>query len=39
MKGLEFPGWALSRDREMDVIMLTGLDDPELAFECLGESS
>lgn len=35
MKGLEFLGWALNRDPEMGVIMLTGLDDPELAFECL----
>lgn len=35
MKGLEFLGWALNRDPEMAVIMLTGLDDPDLALECL----
>lgn len=39
MKGLEFLGWALRRDPEMAVIMLTGLDDPELAFECLGRGA
>jgi len=35
MSGVEFLGWALSRDPEMAVIMLTGLDDPKLALECL----
>ncbi len=35
MKGVEFLGWALSRDPEMAVIMLTGLDDPALAVECI----
>ncbi len=35
MKGVEFLGWALSRDPEMAVIMLTGLDLPEVAIECL----
>lgn len=39
MQGLEFLGWALGRDPEMAVIMLTGLDDPELAFECLGKGA
>ncbi|MEQ9401575.1 MAG: response regulator [Longimicrobiales bacterium] len=35
MKGVEFLGWALSRDPELAVIMLTGLDLPEVAIECL----
>lgn len=39
MKGLEFLGWALARDREMAVIMLTGLDLAELAIECLDQGA
>ena len=35
MKGVEFLGWALTRDPEMAVIMLTGLDIPEVAIECI----
>jgi len=35
MKGVEFLSWALSRDPEMAVIMLTGLDLPEVAIECI----
>ena len=35
MKGVEFLSWALERDGELAVLMLTGLDDPELAIECL----
>lgn len=35
MKGVEFLSWALNRDPEMAVIMLTGLDSPELAIECI----
>ena len=35
MKGVEFLSWALERDRELAVVMLTGLDDPELAIQCL----
>lgn len=35
MKGVEFLSWALKRDPEMAVIMLTGLDAPELAIECM----
>jgi len=35
MKGVEFLRWALGRDPEMAVIMLTGQDDPQLAIECL----
>lgn len=35
MKGTEFLSWALGRDPEMAVIMLTGLDLPEIAIECL----
>ena len=35
MKGVEFLSWALSRDPEMAVIMMTGLDMPEVAIECI----
>jgi DNA-binding NtrC family response regulator len=35
MKGVEFLGWALDRDPEMAVIMMTGLDSPEIAIECV----
>ncbi len=35
MKGVEFLSWALGRDPEMAVIMLTGLDLPEVAIECI----
>jgi len=35
MKGVEFLSQALSRDPEMAVIMLTGLDVPEVAIECI----
>ena len=35
MKGVEFLSWALDRDGELAVLMLTGLDDPALAIECL----
>lgn len=35
MKGVEFLSWVLKRDPEMAVIMLTGLDAPELAVECI----
>jgi len=35
MKGVEFLSWALGRDPEMAVIMLTGLDIPEVAIECI----
>lgn len=35
MKGVEFLSWALTRDPEMAVIMLTGLDIPEIAVQCL----
>lgn len=35
MKGLEFLEWALRRDPEMAVIMLTGVDLPEVAIECI----
>lgn len=39
MTGVEFLPWALERDPELAVIMLTGLDDPELALECLHEGA
>lgn len=35
MKGREFLDWALKRDPQMAVIMLTGLDLPEIAIECI----
>jgi DNA-binding NtrC family response regulator len=35
MKGIEFLAWALERDPELAVLMLTGLDDPALAIQCL----
>ena len=35
MKGVEFLSWALGRDPELAVIMLTGLDIPEVAIECI----
>ena len=35
MRGVEYLSWALERDPELAVIMLTGLDDPDLALECL----
>ncbi len=39
MNGVEFLGWALTRDPEMAVIMLTGLDLPEVAIECIDEGA
>lgn len=35
MKGVEFLAWALNRDAEMAVIMMTGLDVPGIAVECI----
>ena len=35
MSGVQFLQWALKRDPEMAVIMLTGVDAPEVALECL----
>lgn len=35
MTGLEFLDWALTRDPEMAVIMLTGIDVPDVAIQCL----
>ena len=39
MNGVEFLSWALAKDPEMAVIMLTGLDDPDLALECLSKGA
>lgn len=39
MSGTEFLGWALTRDPEMAVIMLTGLDVPDLAIECIDQGA
>jgi DNA-binding NtrC family response regulator len=35
MKGIEFLEWALGRDPEMAVIMMTGVDVPEVAIQCI----
>lgn len=35
MSGTEFLEWALKREPELAVIMLTGLDVPEVAIQCL----
>jgi DNA-binding NtrC family response regulator len=35
MNGLEFLEWVSSRDSEMAIIMVTGLDDSELALEAM----
>jgi two-component system C4-dicarboxylate transport response regulator DctD len=35
MSGVEFLDWALRRDPEMAVLMLTGMDVPEIAIECI----
>lgn len=35
MTGVEFLDWAQGRDPEMAVIMLTGIDVPEIAVRCL----
>lgn len=35
MTGLEFLDWAQRRDPEMAVIMMTGLDLPEIAIQCI----
>ena len=39
MNGVEFLSWALARDPELAVIMLTGLDNPDLALECLSKGA
>ena len=39
MKGVEFLSWALEKDPEQAVIMLTGLDDPDLAIECIDKGA
>lgn len=35
MKGVEFLRWALERDPQLAIIMLTGVDDPDTAIECM----
>lgn len=35
MSGVELLRWCMVRDREMAAIMLTGLDSPDLALECM----
>ena len=35
MNGVEFLDWALTKQPDLSVIMLTGLNDPELALRCL----
>ncbi|MBW3533996.1 MAG: response regulator [Gemmatimonadetes bacterium] len=35
MSGVEFLDWALERQPELAVLMLTGLDEPEMAVRCI----
>ncbi len=35
MNGVEFLSWALDRDAQLAVLMVTGINDPKLAIECL----
>ena len=35
INGVEFLEWALAKQPELSVIMLTGMNDPELALRCL----
>ncbi len=39
MKGPEFLRWALRRDPELAVIMLTGVDDPAVAIDCIDQGA
>lgn len=39
MSGLEFLTRALDRDPEMAVLMMTGVDDPDVAIECLNHGA
>lgn len=39
MKGVEFLGWALKRDPEMAVIMITGVDLPDVAVDCMDQGA
>jgi len=39
MKGVEFLSWAQEKEPEQAIIMLTGLDDPDLAIECIDKGA
>ena len=39
MNGVEFLTWALSRQPDLAVIMLTGRTEPELAMECIDQGA
>lgn len=39
MPGTEFLAWAMMKDPEMAVIMLTGVDSPRVALECLDQGA
>ncbi len=39
MNGVEFLSWALSRQPDLAVIMLTGYAEPELAMECIDQGA
>lgn len=39
MKGVEFLSWALDRDPELAIIMLTGVDDPRMALDCMDQGA
>ena len=39
MNGTEFLSWSLSRHPEQPVIMLTGIDSPDMAIRCIEEGA
>ena len=39
MNGVEFLSWALSRQPDLAVIMLTGCAEPELAMKCIDQGA
>lgn len=39
MPGTEFLTWAMCKDPEMAVIMLTGVDEPQVALACLDQGA
>ena len=39
MNGVEYMTWALARDPELAMIMLTGWDNSDLALECLSKGA
>ena len=39
MSGMEFLTWSLTRSPEMPVIMLTGVDSPDMAIQCIDQGA